>query len=89
MRIVYLTVVAVLAVYFIVYLGDTVFLTLLAAAVTRRRRHALLPSTLVELKRLQLSPAISVCVAAYNESAVIVDTVRSVLDQTRKSRKIA
>jgi cellulose synthase/poly-beta-1,6-N-acetylglucosamine synthase-like glycosyltransferase len=78
-RTVYLTVVALLTVYFVVYLVGTVMLTLVAAAVTRRRRHALLPSTLVELKRLQLSPGVSVCVAAYNESAVIVDTVRSLL----------
>src|SRR5262249_2353326 len=78
-RTVYLTIVAFLAVYFVVYLVGTVILTLLAAAVTRRRRHAILPSTLVDLKRLRLSPAISVCVPAYNESAVVVDTVRSLL----------
>jgi cellulose synthase/poly-beta-1,6-N-acetylglucosamine synthase-like glycosyltransferase len=78
-RAVYVTIVAVLAVYFTVYLVGTVVLTLLAAGATRRRRHALLPSTLVALKRLRLSPAISVCVPAYNESAVVVDTVRSLL----------
>ena len=79
MRTVYLTIVLLLGVYFLVYLIGTLVLTLLAAAVIRRRRHELLPSTLVELKRLQLSPAISVCVPAYNESAVVVDTVRSLL----------
>jgi cellulose synthase/poly-beta-1,6-N-acetylglucosamine synthase-like glycosyltransferase len=76
---VYLTIVGVLAVYFVVYIVGTLILTLLAAAVTRHRHHSLLPSTLVQLKRLQLSPLISVCVPAYNESAVVVDTVRSLL----------
>ena len=79
MRTVYLTIVALLAAYFLVYLVGTLILTLLAAAATRRRRHALLPSTLLELKRFRLSAAISVCVPAYNESAVVVDTVRSLL----------
>src|SRR5262245_33398831 len=79
MRIVYLTVVGILAVYFMVYIVGTVGLTLLAAVVTRRRRQARLLSTLVALRRMRLSPAISVCVPAYNESAVIVDTVRSLL----------
>ena len=79
MRALYLAVVALLAVYFTVYVVGTVVLTLLAAAVTRRRRRALLPSTLVGLRRMRLSPAVSVCVPAYNESSVIVDTVRSLL----------
>ena len=79
MRTVYLTIVALLGVYFLVYIVGTLVLTLLAAAATRRRRQELLPSTLLELKRLQLSPEISICVPAYNESAVMVDTVRSLL----------
>jgi cellulose synthase/poly-beta-1,6-N-acetylglucosamine synthase-like glycosyltransferase len=78
-RTIYLTLVALLAAYFLVYVVGTLILTLLAAATTRRHRHRLLPSTLVDLKRLQLSPAVSVCVPAYNESSVVVDTVRSLL----------
>jgi cellulose synthase/poly-beta-1,6-N-acetylglucosamine synthase-like glycosyltransferase len=78
-RIVFLTIVALLGAYFMVYLVGTVVLTLLAAGVTRRRRHMLLPSTLAQLRRLRLSPSISVCVPAYNESSVVVDTVRSLL----------
>src|SRR5436190_5633699 len=49
------------------------------ALVTRRQRHQLLPSTLRRLMRAELAPPISVCVPAYNESAGVVDTIRSLL----------
>ncbi len=68
-----------LAVYFTVYLLGTLAMTAMAAMVTRRRRHELLPSTLRRVMRAEMTPSISVCIAAYNESAVVVDTVRSVL----------
>jgi cellulose synthase/poly-beta-1,6-N-acetylglucosamine synthase-like glycosyltransferase len=68
-----------LGVYFAFYLVGTLTLMLLAAMVTRRRRHELLPSTSRELMRLELAPRISVCVAAHDEAAVVVDTVRSLL----------
>src|SRR5205085_12008713 len=54
-------------------------MTAWAGVATRRRRHELLPSTIRRLMRAELAPRISVCFAAYNESAVIVDTVRSLL----------
>jgi cellulose synthase/poly-beta-1,6-N-acetylglucosamine synthase-like glycosyltransferase len=69
----------VLAIYFAIYLACTLAMLGLAGLVTRRRRHELLPSTLRRLMRAELSPLISICIAAYNESAVIVDTARSVL----------
>ena len=72
-------VVWVFAVYFGVYLVGTTITVLLAAAATRRQRHRTLHSTFALTMRSELMPTISVCIAAYNESAVIVDTVRSVL----------
>ena len=68
-----------LAVYFTVYILGTLAMTAMAAMVTRRRQHELLPSTLRRVMRAEMTPSISVCIAAYNESSVIVDTVRSVL----------
>ena len=69
----------VLAIYFAVYLACTLAMLAMAGLITRRRRHELLPSTLRRLMRAELAPLISICVAAYNESAVIVQTARSML----------
>jgi cellulose synthase/poly-beta-1,6-N-acetylglucosamine synthase-like glycosyltransferase len=68
-----------LGVYFAIYVVVTFLMTIVAALVTRRRRHELLPSTARHIMRAELAPAISICVAAYNESAGVVDTVRSLL----------
>jgi len=66
-------------VYFGVYLVGTTVMVLVAAAATRRHRHRTLHSTFALTMRSEFMPMISVCIAAYNESAVVVDTVRSVL----------
>ena len=75
----YEVVIWVFAVYFGVYLVGTTVMTLVAAAATRRQRHRILPSTIALIMRAEFVPTISVCIPAYNESAVVVDTVRSVL----------
>jgi cellulose synthase/poly-beta-1,6-N-acetylglucosamine synthase-like glycosyltransferase len=75
----YYTLVAFLAVYFGIYVVVTFGSTIVAGLVTRRRRHELLPSTVRDIMRAELAPMISVCVPAYNESAGVVDTVRSLL----------
>jgi cellulose synthase/poly-beta-1,6-N-acetylglucosamine synthase-like glycosyltransferase len=67
------------AVYFGIYVAVTFLMTIVAGLVTRRRRHELLPSTARHIMRAELAPAISICVPAYNESAGVVDTVRSLL----------
>jgi cellulose synthase/poly-beta-1,6-N-acetylglucosamine synthase-like glycosyltransferase len=79
MRTVFEAIVWALGVYFAVYLVGTLVMMIVAAVVARRRRHELLPSTLRHIMRAELAPTISVCIPAYNESAVVVDTVRSLL----------
>jgi cellulose synthase/poly-beta-1,6-N-acetylglucosamine synthase-like glycosyltransferase len=74
-----ITVAWVLAVYFALYIVGTLALAAIAGMAARRSQHELLPSTLRRLMRAELAPGISVCLAAYNESAVIVDTIRSLL----------
>jgi cellulose synthase/poly-beta-1,6-N-acetylglucosamine synthase-like glycosyltransferase len=78
-RAVFDVVVFALGVYFAVYILGTLVMTALAIVVTRRRRHEILPSTLRRIMRAEAAPTVSVCVPAYNESAVVVDTVRSLL----------
>ena len=68
-----------LALYFSVYLVGTLTMAGIAALVTRRRQHEVLPSTLRRIMRAELGPRISICVPAYNESTIIADTVRSLL----------
>ena len=75
----YYTLVAILAVYFFIYVAVTFVMVIVAGVVTRRRRHELLPSTVREIMRAELAPTISVCVPAYNEAAVVIDTIRSLL----------
>jgi len=75
----YYTLAAILAVYFFIYVVVTFLMVIVAGLVTRRRRHELLPSTVREIMRAELAPTISVCVPAYNEAAVVVDTIRSLL----------
>ena len=79
MRPAYEAVVWLFAVYFGVYLVGTTVMVLVAAAATRRQRHRTLHSTFGLTMRAELVPRITVCIPAYNESAVVVDTVRSVL----------
>ena len=75
----YYVLVGILAVYFGLFIVATILLMIVSGLVTRRRRHELLPSTAREIMRTELAPMISVCVPAYNEAAVVVDTVRSLL----------
>jgi cellulose synthase/poly-beta-1,6-N-acetylglucosamine synthase-like glycosyltransferase len=79
MRSAYEVVVWALAVYFGIYLVGTAVMTVVAAVTTRHQRQQLLPSTFRLIVRADFVPTISVCVPAYNESAVVVDSVRSLL----------
>jgi cellulose synthase/poly-beta-1,6-N-acetylglucosamine synthase-like glycosyltransferase len=79
MTTVYYVLVGILAVYSGIYVVVTLLMMIVAGPVTRRRRHELLPSTAHEIMRTELTQMISVCVPAYNESAVVVDAIRSLL----------
>jgi cellulose synthase/poly-beta-1,6-N-acetylglucosamine synthase-like glycosyltransferase len=78
-RPVFEVVVWVLGLYFAAYLIGSTVMTIVAAFTTRRARHRILPSTFTMIMQAEFAPTISVCIAAYNESAVVVDTVRSML----------